>query len=353
MIETLPPKFDFDSAVILKQTIRASRALGELKGAIATIPNEKILLDTLILNEAKNSNAVENIITTYDELYRSSIGNESISPSIKEVQNYARALKYGYEIIKDKSLLTVNNIIAIQKINCPNYSDIRKIPGTVLRNETTGKTVYTPPQHYDEIIQLFTNLEKFINDNNFSKLDPLIKMPIIHYQFESIHPFHDGNGRIGRIINILYLTQQGLLTLPVLYLSEYIINHKADYYQLLSAVREEQDWNGWCQWLLNGVEETAINTIDKITKINDIMRRYKNEIREEFPFYSQDLINVLFRYPYTKIDFIENELNVHRNTASHYLDSLVDAKYLDKIKKGRINYYFNMPLCAVLKGGED
>lgn len=349
MIGFLPPQFEFDNLQLLKQTIKSSRALGELKGTIATIPNEKIFLDTLIITEAKSSSAIENIVTTYSELYRAKIDETNISSATKEVRNYADAVKFGYELIKKKELLTVNHILDIQKINVPKYGEIRRLKGTVIVDQETGKIVHTPPQSYDEIIELLTNLEKFINDLEFSDLDPLIKMPIIHYQFESIHPFYDGNGRMGRILNVLYLTQQGLLDWPILYLSKYIIENKADYYRLLREVKEKENWLDWCQWFLKGIEETAKDMIEKINAIKSLMLDYKHHMRK-YKFYSQDLINLLFQYPYTKIKLLENELKISRFTAAKYLEILTKDGYLNKIKLGRDSFYFNISLLNILTG---
>ena len=344
---------NLDDAGLLKQTILSSRALAELKGTITTIPNEDILLDTLVLSEAKSSSAIENIITTYEELFRANAEDTSVGIAAKEAKNYADAVKHGYELIKKQELLTVNAIKSIQQINTPQYAEIRKIPGTVLKNTQTGETIYTPPQSYDEIIELLDNLEKFINDPNFFVADPLIKMTIIHYQFESIHPFHDGNGRMGRILNVLYLIQQKLLNLPVLYLSKYIIEHKSDYYRLLQDVDKNKQWLEWSLWLIKGVEETAKDTTRKIEKIRNLMLEYKQNIRNTYNFYSQDLINVLFRYPYTKIKFIEKELQISRPTATRYLDTLNEGGFLKKVKLGRDNFYFNLRLFNILKGTED
>ena len=353
MIKFLPPDFNANDPNLLKQTIAAARSLGELKGAIATVPNENILLDTLVNNEAKSSSAIENIITTYDNLYIASIDETNITHSTKEAKNYAEAIKYGYELVKKNELITVNNIITIQKINAPKYAEIRRIPGTILKKDKTGETVYTPPQDYNKIMDLLTDLERFINDDKFSYLDPLIKMAIIHHQFESIHPFHDGNGRIGRILNILYLSKEKLISLPILYLSEYIIERKSDYYHLLQSVRDQGNWLDWCLWLIKGVEITAKSTIKKVNKIRKLMLEYKTKIREKHRFYSQDLINVLFRYPYTKIEFVEKELRIHRHTATTYLDRLAEDKFLEKKKLGKSNFYFNNALFNILIGEDN
>ena len=347
-VKFLPPKFDCETVAILKSLAKASRALGELKGEIKKIPNSQILIDTLALQEAKDSSEIENIVTTDDEMYQAMVDDSFVSTAAKEVKNYAQALKTGYAIIKQKELLSTNDIIKIQEKVSPNHP-IRKVPGTVLKNPKTNEVVYTPPQGYRQIVSLLQNLEKYINDPKFHDIDSLIKMPIIHYQFESIHPFYDGNSRTGRIINMLFLVQQKLLDIPVLYLSHYIIKNKNDYYRLLQEVRTSDNWEEWIIWMLKGVEETAIDTIRVVNEIKILMDRYKREIKEKFGFYSHDLINILFKHPYSKIDFIERELKVHRNTASNYLNKLVHEKLLTKIRIGKSNYYLNEPLLKILR----
>lgn len=346
-INPLPPKINCESVAILKALTKASRALGELKGEVKKIPNSQILIDTLSLQEAKDSNEVENIVTTDDELYQAAVDEKVTSVAAKEAKNYADALKRGYTIIKEKGLLTTNDIIKIQKKIAPNHP-IRKVPGTVLKNPRTDEVVFTPPQNYNEIKSLLENLEAYINSPEFHEIDSLIKMPIIHYQFESIHPFYDGNGRTGRIINMLYLVQQKLLDIPVLYLSSYIIKNKNDYYRLLQEVRTKDAWEEWIIWMLKGVEITALETIKVVNKIKILMDDYKKEIRSEFSFYSHDLINILFKHPYTKIDFLQKELGVHRNTASSYLNALAKHGLLNKVKIGKSNYYINQKLFNTL-----
>lgn len=344
----LPPNIDCETVPILKALNGASRALGQLKGEISKIPNSQILIDTLILQEAKDSNEIENIVTTDDEVYQASIDETIASITAKEALNYASALKMGLHIIKTKGFLTNNDIQDIQAIIAPS-SPIRKLPGTVLKNPKTQEVVYTPPQDYNEIIPLLDNLEKYFNTPEFHNIDGLIKMPIIHYQFESIHPFYDGNGRTGRLLNILYIVQQGLLDIPVLYLSSYIIKNKSDYYRLLQEIRTNGTWEEWIVWMLSGVEQTAKETIVVVNSIKALMDKYKVDIKNNFSFYSHDLINILFKHPYTKIDFVERELKVHRNTAASYLNNLADSGMLEKIKIGKSNYYMNMPLLELLK----
>ncbi len=344
----LPPNIDCESVAILKALNGASRALGQLKGEVSKIPNSQILIDTLVLQEAKDSNEIENIVTTDDEVYQASIDETIASITAKEAVNYASALKKGLRIIKSKGFLSNNDMISIQAIIAPS-SPIRKLPGTVLKNPKTQEVVYTPPQDYNEIITLLDNLEKYYNTPDFHDIDSLIKMPIIHYQFESIHPFYDGNGRTGRLLNILYLVQQKLLDIPVLYLSSYIIKNKNDYYRLLQEIRTKEAWEEWIVWMLTGVEQTAKETIIVVNNIKVLMDKYKTEIRSNFSFYSHDLINILFKHPYTKIDFLERELRVHRHTATLYLNELSKVNMLTKVKIGRSNYYINEPLLELLK----
>ncbi len=349
-VSALPPTINVESIPILKSLILASRALGELRGEIKKIPNSQILIDTIALQEAKDSNEIENIVTTDDELYQSVVEDENISQAAKEAQSYAKALKLGFSIIKEKGILTINDIKKIQEIVSPNHP-VRKIPGTVLKNPKTQEVVFTPPQNHLEIVELLSNLEIYINDFSFHEVDALIKMPIIHYQFESIHPFYDGNGRTGRIINMLYLVHQQLLDIPVLYLSSYIIKNKADYYRLLQEVRTDNKWEEWIVWMLKGVELTAKESIVVVNNIKLLMDEYKQKIRANHKFYSHDLINTIFKHPYTKIESIERELNVHRNTAATYLNALVndENQFLKKIKIGKSNYFINDRLLQILK----
>jgi Fic family protein len=349
-VTVLPPNINLESIAILKALVTATRALGELRGEIKKIPNSQILIDTIALQEAKDSNEVENIVTTDDELYQAAVEDENISQAAKEAQSYAKALKTGFSIIKEKGILTINDIKKIQEIVSPNHP-VRKVPGTVLKNPKTQEIVYTPPQNHLEIIKLLENLEVYINDPSFHEIDGLIKMPIIHYQFESIHPFYDGNGRTGRILNMLYLVQQQLLDIPVLYLSSYIIKNKSDYYRLLQEVRTENKWEEWIIWMLKGVEVTSKDTIKVVNNIKLLMDDYKQKIRANHKFYSHDLINTIFKHPYTKIDFIEKELGVHRNTAASYLNALVEDEnqFLKKIKIGMSNYFINDRLLQILK----
>ncbi|OGS71083.1 MAG: addiction module protein [Flavobacteria bacterium RIFCSPLOWO2_12_FULL_35_11] len=348
-LKKLPLKQDIETKKVLKKLASAHRALAELKGIVSSIPNENILINTLGLQEAKDSSAIENIITTHDDIFKAELNLDGFkSLNAKEVQNYISALKKGFGLITKNKILTNNDIIAIQSELEKNNAGFRKVPGTALKNSTTGEIIYIPPQDYDTILDLMTNLEQYINDESMSEFDTLVKMAIIHYQFESIHPFYDGNGRTGRIINVLYLVMNDLLNLPVLYLSRYIIEHKADYYKLLQEVRETDNWENWVIYILDSVEQIAKETIILIGKIRDLIYEYKNLLRNNYKFYSQDLLNNLFKHPYTKIEFIENDLGVSRITASKYLNRLAKDKVLKKQKLGTGNYYINEKLIKIL-----
>lgn len=348
-ISLLPPRAEVETRSVLKRLAPAHRYLAELKGMAATIPNEHILINTLALQEAKDSSEIENIITTHDDLYKADLFADYIrNPAAKEVNRYATALKTSFEQVKRDQLLTVNRIVEIHQVLEQNDAGIRRLPGTALKNERTGETVYVPPQDHGEIVRLMNNLEQFINEDALCGVDPLIKMAVIHHQFESIHPFYDGNGRTGRIINILYLVAKGLLDIPVLYLSRYIIRNKADYYRLLQSTRDTGDWEPWILYMLEGVEITSRQTIWIIRRIKEIMMAYKHRIRAELPkIYSQDLLNNLFRHPYTKIESVQRDLRVSRLTAVKYLELLTENGFIEKHKIGRYNYYINRPLMSI------
>lgn len=340
----------FDSAPILKRLASASRALAELKGVAGSIPNQGILINTLGLQEAKDSSEIENIVTTHDELFKDDVLPEAFAnPAAKEVLRYRQALHLGYRRVRETGLITANQIIEIQAELERNQAGFRKLPGTALKTGA-GATVYTPPQDPAEIVALMGDLERFINEAERFPVDPLIRMALIHHQFESIHPFYDGNGRTGRILNVLYLVKEGLLDVPVLYLSRHIVRTKADYYRLLQAVRDADAWEDWVLYLLEAVEQTAGQTIRTIHGIKDALFAYKHRIRNEYKFYSQDLINNLFMHPYTKIEFIERDLGVSRLTASKYLDALAAGGFVQKKKIGRSNYYVNLALNQILLG---
>ena len=352
-IPDLPLHFDFNTIPVFQALNAASRALAELKGTARTIPNEQVLINTLTIREAQDSSAVENIITTQDELFRAEIQlSERHSPATKEVQRYAVALRQGFADVKSTGLITRPHIIKIQQELEQNRAGIRTTPGTKLENDKTGEVVYVPPQHPDAINRHLDGLVRYLNDKELCPLDPLVKMAIIHHQFESIHPFYDGNGRTGRIINILYLVQQGLLELPILYLSRYIISHKEDYYRLLQAVRDRGNWEAWVVYILRGIEATAQQSITLISEIRTAMQQVKQQLRRDHPkVYSQDLLNNLFRHPYTKIQLVAEDLSVHPLTARKYLGILTEAGILTEHKIGRDKYFVNTRLINILTKG--
>lgn len=345
----LPPTREIETKAVLRKASSAHRYLAELKGISASIPNQLILINTLSLQEAKDSSAIENIITTHDDLFREELFPDyELNASAKEVRNYVTALKTGFDLISRHGLLTANNLIEIQSKLENHKSGFRKLPGTELKNEQTGETVYVPPQNHEEIISLMSNLAQFINDDAMLDADYLVKMAVIHYQFESIHPFYDGNGRTGRIINVLFLVLKELLDIPVLYLSRYIVRNKDKYYRLLQKVRDEQVWEEWILFMLEGIETTAKQTIQIIKAIGEALLEYKHRIRGKHKFYSQDLINNLFFHPYTKIEFIMRDLKVSRITATKYLEALTEDGLLKKEKISRSNYYINVALYNIL-----
>lgn len=346
-LEKLDPA-RFETPAILKKLASSSRRLAELKGIVASIPNQGILINTLGLQEAKDSSEIENIVTTHDELFKDDVLPEAFAnPAAKEVLRYRQALRIGFEQVRGSGLLTVNHIIEMQAELERNNAGFRKLPGTALK-DGNGQTVYTPPQDPAEIVALMRDLERFINEPDLFEVDPLIKMALIHHQFESIHPFYDGNGRTGRILNVLYLVKEGLLEIPVLYLSSQIVRTKADYYRLLQTVRVEDRWEEWVLYMLGAVEITAGQTIATIHAIKTALFDYKHRIRAGYKFYSQDLINNLFSHPYTKIEFVQKDLQVSRLTATKYLDALAADGFVKKRKIGRGNYYVNVALNAAL-----
>ena len=347
-IPNLPLIIDVETKAVLKQLARSNRALAELKGVAGTIPNENILISSLTLQEAKDSSSVENIITTQDDLYRAdlAIKDFTVSPAAKEVQNYREAIFHGFQLVRQHKLVTNNNIISIQNVLKHTKGGFRVTPGTCLKRDD-GMIIYEPPQHPEDIVRYMGNLEAFINTPDLSDVDPLVKMAIIHHQFESIHPFSDGNGRTGRIVNILYLVINDLLDLPILYLSRFITHNKGEYYRLLQAVRDcgadnAKEWEEWILFILKGVEETSIETTAMIKAISKMMADYKAVLKPLFgTTYKHELLNNLFFHPYTKIEFVCHDMGVQRKTGAKYLDMIVAAGLLNKIKIGRENYYIN------------
>ncbi|OHE15452.1 MAG: addiction module protein [Sulfurimonas sp. RIFOXYD2_FULL_37_8] len=354
MKEFIPPKLpikkDIETKEILKATTSAHKALAELKGMANSLPNQKIVINTLVLQEAKDSSEIENIITTHDEIYRSVLSDDFMNSNTKEVQNYKDALYLGFEIIKTKKVLSVNHIKEIQATLEQNDAGFRKQSGTVLKNPRTGEIKLIPPQNPQDIIDLMANLSEYINDASLDDFDSLVKMAIIHYQFEATHPFYDGNGRTGRIINILYLVLEGLLDMPILYLSRYIIQNKADYYRLLNDVSFNDGLHEWILFMLKGVEEISKETIQTIKNIEALMEKTKNTILENKPkIYSKDLLEALFYHPYAKRAFIEEQLNVSRPTATNYLKELENIGILSSQKIGKDIFYVHTELFDLFK----
>ena len=358
IIPNLPLPYDLETKAVLKQLNKANKMLAELKGLATTIPNEQILISSLTLQEAKESSEVENIVTTQDDLYRASvsINQELQSAATKEVLNYREALQHGFNLVRKRQLLTNNVIKEIQERLEYNRAGFRTVPGTALKRND-GTIVYTPPQDANEIAEYMKNLERFINDDSMCDFDPLVKMAIIHHQFESIHPFYDGNGRTGRIINVLYIVQNRLLDLPILYLSRYITRNKAEYYRLIQAIRDKNsdnasEWEEWILFMLRAVEETAFDTINLVKGIGKLMIEYKNILRPLFgKYYKHELLNNLFFHPYTKLEYFQRDMSISRQTASKYLDKIVSTGLLEKIKLGRENYYVNKGLMALFLMG--
>jgi len=345
----LPPKAEIETKATLKKAISAGRALAELKGLGETIPNQAILVNSIILQEAKASSEIENIITTHDALFRAfSAKTSQIDPATKEVLRYREALWEGFSSLEDRPFLTTNLFIRIVQTIRANKAGIRNTPGTKVANAVTGEVVFTPPEGEAIIRDKLKNLEDYIHAED--EVDPLIKLALIHYQFEVIHPFTDGNGRTGRILNILYLTQKHLLDLPVLYLSKYIIEQKSDYYHLLRGVTEHQAWESWILYMLDAVEQTALYTRDKTLAIRALLIKTLEFTKENLPprAYSKDLIELLFHQPYTKARFLVDAGIAERKTATNYLKELEKIGVLQLQKVGKENLYLNKELFEAL-----
>lgn len=344
-----PPRGKIETVKVLRQLVKSSVALAELKGLAMTLPNPSILLNAVILKEARASSEIENVVTTQDKLYQalSAKGIEP-DPATKEVLRYREAALFGFNFIKQKGFLSTNAIISIQKILEENNAGIRKLPGTALRKAATNKVIYTPPDEYDTILRLMGNLEKYLNEQD--DISPLIKMAVQHYQFERIHPFFDGNGRTGRIINILYIILNELLETPILYLSDYIINNKSDYYRLLQEVRIRNKWEDWILYMLKGIEVTSHETIAQIKSIQKLFISTQEKIKKEAPkAYDKELIEILFEHPYCKTEILTNRLKISRITASKYLKQLEVIDILKSKKVWKETLYVNTRLFELLK----
>lgn len=342
----LPPAVELESKAVLKQAIAANRVLANLRGLAAQIPNQAMLINSIVLQEARLSSEIENIVTTDDELYRADADADGkANTHTKEVLRYRQALFHGFQALKDRPL-TTNLFVEIVQLIKRSTLQVRAIPGVVLKNDA-GEVVYTPPVGETLIRDKLANLEAFIHAED--TLDPLVKMAVMHYQFEAIHPFPDGNGRTGRILNLLYLVDRGLLDIPVLFLSRYIIANKKGYYEGLRGVTEQRDWEAWLLYMLRAVESTARQTFDQVTRIRDLMEQVREKVQKEAPgIYSKDLIEVIFRQPYSKIQFVVAAGLAKRQTASAYLQTLAGLGVLREVKRGREKYYINDALFAAL-----
>lgn len=350
-LEELPPLRErVENIKILRQTNKSSAALAELKGIAKTIPNQAMLINAIVLQESKDSSEIENIITTQDELYKALTVNKSkITPETKEVVDYRKAIFYGFDLAKDQGFLKVNDIVNIQQELVNNNAGIRSTPGTVLKNDKTGEVVYTPPQDKAEILELLTNFINHFNQNE-DELSPLINLAILHYQFESIHPFYDGNGRTGRILNILYLILNNLINVPILYLSSYIIENKPEYYRLLNRTNRKGKWEEWIMFMLRAIESTSKDTITKITNIKNQLDKTLIKVQKDSPkIYRKELVELLFEQPYSKIEFVVDKLNVERKAASRYLRELENIRILESQKVGRETLFINRELIEILK----
>ncbi len=343
----LPPMADIETKGVLRKTISAGRALAMLNGALQNLPNPTLFIDTIYLQEAKSSSAVENIITTNDELYKSLVADKKIeNAATKEVLNYKEALWLGLEEIKMKPFISTNLCIKIVQCIKQNNTSIRVTPGTTLSN-TQGEVIYTPPSGEQVIREKLANLETFINEN--AQIDPLIKMALLHYQFEAIHPFSDGNGRTGRILLLLYLKLTELLDTPAIYLSEYIIKHKTAYYKKLRGVTENNDWESFILYMLDMIEETSTKGLDQLKRITTAMETTGEEIKKKLPkIYSKDLVEILFRLPYTKRQHLINEKIGNPKTVGNYLMALEESGFLQSVKFGKEKLYINQQLLKIL-----
>lgn len=353
-LPNLPPDgIDLETAPILRHLAKASRHLGELNGLCASLPDPQLLINTIVLQESKDSSAIENIVTTQDELYQAATEETTASVAAKEVLSYREALYTGFNKMKtQKNLLLTNTMVEIVQTIKQNKAGIRNTPGTALKNAINGEVIYTPPCCEDVLREKLSALEDFINNPEVSSLDPLVKMALLHYQFEAIHPFSDGNGRTGRIINALYLVQQELLSQPVLYLSSYIVKYKTEYYQLLRGVTENNNWHDWVMYILTALSETALLTTSKIRSMISLRDEYEQLMKAALgSSYSHELLQLMFKLPYLKIELLEKQGIAHRQTASTWLKKLVDANILVPEKKGRTTYFINYRLMAIIAPG--
>jgi len=345
-----PLNLKLDDIEILKYLSETNNKIGELNGLVRALPNPKIILNAVILGEAKESSEIENIVTTYDSVFKE-IALKTNDESSKEVVNYRQAILHGFALLKNNGYISTNMLVEIHKIIEPNVGDIRKIPGTVILNTKTKEVIHTPPQNENEIRDYLSNLENYINYCDLEDVDPLIKMALIHFQFESIHPFHDGNGRTGRILNILYLVLQNKLSLPILYLSKYINANKKEYYEGLNLMQKDvSNYKSYIIYMLTAIKEMSIYTIEFINKMLKCMKDAEEMVMIKLPkIYSKELIDYLFYDFYTKNEYVRERLNISRNTASKYLHSLAEIGLLIEEKIGKEIIYKNSYLYELMK----
>jgi len=347
----LPPDFNFDDIQILKRVNTANIALSKLSGIAQSIPNRKLLLEPLTVREAVASSGIENINTTVEEVFQASFFDESrLTKEQKETLHYKDALLLGYELIERDGFLNTNGFINIHSVLEPNKKGLRRIPGVKIANLTSGQTLYTPPEGEVLIRDLLKNLEVYYNDLDDSNVDALIKIAVSHYQFESIHPFLDGNGRVGRILMVLQLILAKRLQTPILYLSGFINNNREEYYRLLRGVTSNDNWKDWVLYVLKGIEIQSLSTTTTVIKIKDLMMSYKEQIKYLLPkVYSADLIEFLFTHPFYSQKLMSEELGFSRNTSFKYLNQLSENGFLKIIKVKKENFFFSPTFLDLLK----
>jgi len=355
----LPPSVDIETRAILRRAIAANRALADLKNKADHLSNQDILVSSIALTEARDSSEIENIVTTADLLYRADITPDTmLDPNTKEIRSYNRALWHGMEMIGKRPLSTNIFISIVQEIK-QNTAGIRNIPGTVLKNPITNEIVYAPPVGENIIREKLKNLENFLYQPEYAEIDPLIKLAVMHYQFEAIHPFMDGNGRTGRIINILWLVQEKLLNRPILFLSKYFLNHREEYYNGLRNVTSNSEWEKWILYILDAVEQTAHNTRELIDRIITARNLCKDDLQKYFSkIYSLDLVETIFSAPYFRMEnYLHKNPTVSRQTAAKYLHLLCEpykradgttTQMLKLFRQGRENIYFNKAMFDIL-----
>ena len=351
-LQPLPPDgVELDTVPVLRALASANRVLGELVGRASTMPNQGILVDTLTLQEAHASSTIENIVTTQDELFQADVLPEESGAAApaKEVMRYRLALKKGYQnLVESNRRITESMLIEIYREVMGCQDGFRQKPVHV-GNQAEKRIVYTPPKDPAEVKTLMRPLLRYANDDSPGPLDPLVRMALLHLQFESIHPFSDGNGRVGRILNVLYLTKMGLMETPILYLSRMILHTKERYYRLFRSVQEEGAWEDWILYMLAVVEDTSRGSLRLVSGIRELMMKHESRMREALPkLYSQDLLNNLFRHPYTRVRHVQTELEVSRATATRWLGQLANVGLVEKRRVGRGDYYVNTELCGLL-----